>query len=226
MTAKPLARIATATAETTLAVLPATARAWWLTWRDSGRTREVAESPGEPCSGSTILRAMAQIETAGIPVTSYAVNVARPTTRWVRSMALMVGLSCAAGCASTPKSTCHAQSIADRWKLEESPYKEYFAAMKKAIYAKWDPTLMVLAPLGLSVHIEEPQHIAIEATFNSDGSLESQRVCLSSNHATLDDSAMNAIREAQPFGPVPTFLLDDKGKFNLVQHFHINVPTK
>lgn len=141
-------------------------------------------------------------------------------------LALTGGLVCAAGCASAPKSTCHTQSIANRWKLEESPYKEYFAAMKKAISAKWDPTMMGLAPLGLSVHVEKPVDIGIEATFRSDGSLESQRVCLSSNHAPLDESAMNAIREAQPFGPVPTFLLDEEGKFNMVQHFHIEAPTK
>ena len=152
--------------------------------------------------------------------------MAPPKERLAWFLALTVGLVCAAGCASTPKSTCPTQSIADRWKLDESPYKEYIAELRKAVAAKWDPLQTDLIPLGLDVRIEKPQRVVVASIINADGSLMSQRVCLSSNHATIDESVMKAMREAQPFGPVPPFLLDPNGKFRLTMEFNMAVPKK
>ena len=91
-------------------------------------------------------------------------------------LALTAGLVCAAGCASTPKSTCPTTAVAERWKEDESPYKEYFAAIRKAAAAEWVPHIKGLETTGL-FEAGKCQHTTLQVTTDADGAVVDHRVC-------------------------------------------------
>jgi TonB family protein len=161
------------------------------------------------------------------PDIGYALGVAPSKAKLAEFLALTAGLACAAGCASTPKSTCPTPDVAERWKADASPYKEYFAAIRKAAAAEWVPHMEGLATTGL-FEVGKCRHTTLQVTTDADGAVVDQRVCRLSDSIVLDDTAMTAMRAAKSFGPVPPGLLSPDGRFRFTFSFFLycrNVDT-
>ena len=154
------------------------------------------------------------------PEIGYALGVAPSKAQLAGFLALTAGLVCAAGCASTPKSTCPTPDVAERWKADSSPYKEYFAAIRKAAAAEWVPHMEGLATTGL-FEVGKCQHATLQVTTNADGAVVDQRVCGPSDSFVFDDTAMKAMRAAKSFGPVPSGLLRSDGRFRFTFGFFL-----
>jgi TonB family protein len=135
-------------------------------------------------------------------------------------LALTAGLACAAGCASTPKSTCPTTDVAERWKADESPYKEYFAANRKAVAAEWVPRIKALETTGL-LAAGKCQTTILQVTTDADGAVVDRRVCRPSDSLVFDDTAVTAVRAAKSSGPVPPGLLSPDGRFHFTLGFHL-----
>ena len=176
--------------------------------------------PGEPHAAPPRIPLAAESGWREPPDIGYALGVAPSKPRLTGFLALTAGLVCAAGCATTPKSTCPTPSVAERWKEDESPYKEYFAAIRKAAAAEWVPQIKGLETTGL-FEVGKCQHATLLVTTDADGAVVDQRVCRPSDSFVLDDTAMKAMREAKSFGPVPPGLLRPDGRFRFTFSFFL-----
>ncbi len=106
----------------------------------------------------------------------------------------------------------------------EAGIRPYFEALKSAVAAKWDIRAAFAArdPTGRIFGRDKPLTTVLAVTLDATGALKEVSVHTSSGLDFVDASAVDAFRQAQPFGPPPARLVEKtKNELRFTFGFHV-----